>query len=112
MGRLETGMPNLKQLLIGSAGMAGWLAIFGFVMFAAAVMRGPAAGAIEAIVSILSIRHGCVPPTINLVDPDPEAAGMDLTPNQASRHEIRTVLSNSFGFGGQNTALVFTRWAA
>ena len=66
-----------------------------------------AAGAIEAIVSILTIRDGCVPPTINLDDPDPEASGMDLTPNVAKKHAIRTVLSNSFGFGGQNTALIF-----
>ena len=44
-----------------------------------------AAGAIEAIVSILTIREGCVPPTINLDDPDPEAAGLDLTPNVAAR---------------------------
>ncbi|HEY8817783.1 MAG TPA: beta-ketoacyl-ACP synthase II [Candidatus Limnocylindrales bacterium] len=65
-----------------------------------------AAGAIEAIVSILTIRDGCVPPTINLADPDPDAAGMDLTPNVATKHEIGTVLSNSFGFGGQNTALI------
>ncbi len=65
-----------------------------------------AAGAIEAIVSILTIRDGCVPPTINLGDPDPDAAGMDLTPNVAANHEIGTVLSNSFGFGGQNTALI------
>jgi len=66
-----------------------------------------AAGAIEAIVSILTIRDGCVPPTINLDDPDPEASGIDLTPNVAKKHAIRTVLSNSFGFGGQNTALIF-----
>jgi 3-oxoacyl-[acyl-carrier-protein] synthase II len=65
-----------------------------------------AAGAIEAIVSILTIRDGCVPPTINLADPDPDADGMDLTPNVAAKHEIGTVLSNSFGFGGQNTALI------
>lgn len=65
-----------------------------------------AAGAIEAIVSILTIRDGCVPPTINLGDPDPDAADMDLTPNVAANHEIGTVLSNSFGFGGQNTALI------
>jgi 3-oxoacyl-[acyl-carrier-protein] synthase II len=65
-----------------------------------------AAGAIEAIVSVLTIRDGCVPPTINLADPDPDAAGMDLTPKLAANHEIHTVLSNSFGFGGQNTALI------
>ncbi len=67
-----------------------------------------AAGAIEAIVAILTIRDGCVPPTINLADPDPEAAGLDLTPNVAARREVRVALSNSFGFGGQNTALILT----
>ena len=71
-----------------------------------------AAGAIEAIVTILSIREGCVPPTINLVDPDPEADGLDLTPNRAARQDVRTAISNSFGFGGQNTALIFRRWDA
>ena len=67
-----------------------------------------AAGAIEAIVTILTIREGCVPPTINLTDPDPMATGLDLTPNVAVAHQIRTALSNSFGFGGQNAALIFT----
>ena len=69
-----------------------------------------AAGAIEAIVTILSIRNGCVPPTINLDEPDPEAEGLDLTPNRAAGHDIEIALSNSFGFGGQNTALIFRRW--
>ena len=67
-----------------------------------------AAGAIEAIVSILTIRAGCVPPTINLTEPDPLASGLDLTPNVAVARPIRVALSNSFGFGGQNSALVFT----
>jgi 3-oxoacyl-[acyl-carrier-protein] synthase II len=67
-----------------------------------------AAGAIEAIVALLTIRDGCIPPTINLVDPDPEAAGFDLTPNIASSRQVHVVLSNSFGFGGQNTALILT----
>jgi 3-oxoacyl-[acyl-carrier-protein] synthase II len=66
-----------------------------------------AAGAIEAIVTILSMRDGCIPPTINLHDPDPEGMGLDLTANVATRHAVRAALSNSFGFGGQNTALVF-----
>jgi 3-oxoacyl-[acyl-carrier-protein] synthase II len=66
-----------------------------------------AAGAIEAIVTIQTIREGCVPPTINLDQPDPEAAGLDLTPNVAASRQVRIALSNSFGFGGQNTALVF-----
>ncbi len=67
-----------------------------------------AAGAIEAVVSILTIRDGCVPPTINLVEPDPEAAGIDLTPGVAASRHVHAALSNSFGFGGQNTALIFT----
>ncbi len=67
-----------------------------------------AAGAIEAIACVLAIRDGCIPPTINLTDPDPEAAGMDLTPNVAAPRPVRAALSNSFGFGGQNTALIFT----
>jgi 3-oxoacyl-[acyl-carrier-protein] synthase II len=70
-----------------------------------------AAGAIEAVVTIQSINNGCVPPTINLDDPDPEAEGLDLTPNRAASHDIEIALSNSFGFGGQNTALIFRRWA-
>jgi len=69
-----------------------------------------AAGAIEAITTVLAIRDGRVPPTINLTDPDPEAEGLDLTPNTAASCDIRVALSNSFGFGGQNTALVFQRW--
>ena len=71
-----------------------------------------AAGAIEAIATIMAIRTGCVPPTINLDDPDEAGAGLDLTPYKAVSREIRTAISNSFGFGGQNTALVFTRWSA
>ncbi len=53
---------------------------------------------------------GCVPPTINLDDPDEAAEGLDLTPDRAASREIRTAMSNSFGFGGQNTALIFRRW--
>ena len=71
-----------------------------------------AAGAIEAIVTILTMRDGCVPPTINLEEPDDASAGLDLTPNTAARRDIRTAISNSFGFGGQNTAIVFRRWDA
>jgi 3-oxoacyl-[acyl-carrier-protein] synthase II len=69
-----------------------------------------AAGAIEAIVTILTIREGCIPPTINLTDPDPAGEGLDLTPNTARRRDVPIALSNSFGFGGQNTALILRRW--
>ncbi|MGD0122407.1 MAG: beta-ketoacyl-ACP synthase II [Candidatus Limnocylindrales bacterium] len=69
-----------------------------------------AAGAIEAISTIMSIRTGLVPPTINLDDPDPAGAGLDLTPNVVRRRELDVAVSNSFGFGGQNSALVIRRW--
>jgi 3-oxoacyl-[acyl-carrier-protein] synthase II len=68
-----------------------------------------AAGAIEAIATIMAIRDGCIPPTINLADPDEAAEGLDLTPNVAASRPVRVAMSNSFGFGGQNTALVFAR---
>jgi 3-oxoacyl-[acyl-carrier-protein] synthase II len=71
-----------------------------------------AAGALEAIATILALRTGIVPPTINLDQPDEDAAGLDLTPNVASQRPMRAAVSNSFGFGGQNTALVLTRWPA
>lgn len=69
-----------------------------------------AAGAIEAILTIRSIRASCIPPTINLDDPDEAAEGLDLTPHRARSREVRVAVSNSFGFGGQNTALVLRRW--
>ena len=69
-----------------------------------------AAGSIEAVITILSLRHGIIPPIINLDDPDEAAAGLDLTPNVARERPIRVAVSSSFGFGGQNSALVLTRW--
>ena len=69
-----------------------------------------AAGAIEAIATIMALRTGRIPPTINLADPDDAGDGLDLTPNRASTRELHTAMSNSFGFGGQNTALIFRRW--
>jgi 3-oxoacyl-[acyl-carrier-protein] synthase II len=71
-----------------------------------------AAGAIEAIVSVMTIREGCIPPTLNLTDPDPAAEGLTIVAGDAARSDIDVVLSNSFGFGGQNTALLFQRWDA
>jgi len=65
-----------------------------------------AAGAIEAAFSVLAIRSGIIPPTINLDEPDPEC-DLDYTPLQARQAEVRVALSNSFGFGGHNTVLAF-----
>ena len=68
-----------------------------------------AAGAIEAVASILALTHQTVPPTINFVTPDPEC-DVDVTPNVAREREINVAMSNAFGFGGHNTAVVFRRW--
>ncbi len=65
-----------------------------------------AAGAVEAIFSILAIRDNVLPPTINLENPDPEC-DLDYVPNTARKATVRTALSNSFGFGGTNGSLVF-----
>jgi len=65
-----------------------------------------AAGAIEAIVSVLSLRDGVVSPTINLETPDP-ACDLDYTPGTARERKLKAALSNSFGFGGQNCSLLF-----
>ena len=69
-----------------------------------------AAGALESVAVVQAMREGAVPPTINLRDPDPNVNGLDLTPNRATRRPIRAALNNSFGFGGQNAALIFRRW--
>ena len=69
-----------------------------------------AAGAIEAVATVRTITDGCAPPTINLVDPDPAAEGLDLVPGDARSGRFDIAVSNSFGFGGQNSALVFRRW--
>lgn len=65
-----------------------------------------AAGSIEAVISVLTINHGIIPPTINLTHPDPEC-DLDYVPNKARLVNVRTVVSNSFGFGGHNSVLIF-----
>jgi 3-oxoacyl-[acyl-carrier-protein] synthase II len=67
-----------------------------------------AAGAVEAIFSVLSIRDNIAPPTLNLDNPSVETA-INLVPHKAEEREINTVLSNSFGFGGTNASLIFRR---
>jgi 3-oxoacyl-[acyl-carrier-protein] synthase II len=68
-----------------------------------------AAGSVEAIVCLLTIRDGMLPPTINLENPDPEC-DLDYIPNQARRKQVDVALSNSFGFGGQNITLILKRF--
>ena len=70
-----------------------------------------AAGAAEAIFSILAIRDNVAPPTINLDNPERETA-IDLVPHMPRKRQIDVALSNSFGFGGTNASLVLQRYAA
>jgi len=65
-------------------------------------------GGIEAVASVLAIRHGVVPPTINYANPDPDC-DLDVVPNTAREATLDAVLSNSFGFGGHNVCLAFRR---
>ena len=69
-----------------------------------------AAGAIEAIICILAINHGKIPPTLNLTHPDPEC-DLDYVPNKARPAEVTTAISNCFGFGGHNSVLIFRRYS-
>jgi 3-oxoacyl-[acyl-carrier-protein] synthase II len=68
------------------------------------------AGGLEAGITVLALRDQILPPTINLENPEPDTAGMDLVPNHARKAEIEYAMSNSFGFGGTNGALLFRRW--
>jgi len=67
-----------------------------------------AAGAVESIFSLLTMRDNLIPPTLNLDNPSVETP-IDLVPHEARSHEVNTVLSNSFGFGGTNASLIFRR---
>jgi len=68
------------------------------------------AGGLEAGISVLALQHQTLPPTINYEQPDP-ACDLDYVPNHARQAEVEYALSNSFGFGGTNAALVFRRWS-
>ncbi len=67
-----------------------------------------AAGAVEAVFSLLTLEHQRIPPTINYDVPDP-AIPFDVVPNKASDARVTAAMSNSFGFGGQNASLILTR---
>ncbi len=68
------------------------------------------AGGLEAGITVLALRDQKLPPTINLENPDPDTAGMDLVPNHSRSASLEYAMTNSFGFGGTNGALLFRRW--
>ena len=68
-----------------------------------------AAGAAEAIASVLALENGIIPPTINLDTPDPEC-DLDYTPNVAVKAPVNLAISDSLGFGGHNACVAFRRW--
>jgi len=68
-----------------------------------------AAGGVEAILSVLAIKEGIIPPTINYQTPDPDC-DLDYVPNEARKQDINTALSNSLGFGGHNATIVFKKY--
>ena len=68
-----------------------------------------AAGGVESVATVLTIKEGVIPPTINYEFPDPEC-DLDYTPNKAIKKEVKYALKNSFGFGGTNASLLFKKW--
>ncbi|MBW2621946.1 MAG: beta-ketoacyl-ACP synthase II [Deltaproteobacteria bacterium] len=70
-----------------------------------------AAGGVEAVYSILALKNGVIPPTINYENPDPEC-DLDYVPNQARKADLKTIMSNSFGFGGTNGTLIFKAFSS
>jgi len=64
-----------------------------------------ATGAVELIATVLTMKHGLIPPTINYETPDPEC-DLDYVPNKARQKEVKIALSESFGFGGHNAVLI------
>jgi 3-oxoacyl-[acyl-carrier-protein] synthase II len=69
-----------------------------------------AAGAIEAAICVLTIQNGIIPPTINYANPDPDC-DLDYVPNVARRANVKTTLSNTFGFGGHNSCLIIRKYS-
>jgi len=68
-----------------------------------------AAGALEAVATLLTLQHGVIPPTASFTGPDPEI-DLDVVPNTAREAEVEYAISNTFGFGGLNAVLAFRRW--
>jgi 3-oxoacyl-(acyl-carrier-protein) synthase len=67
-----------------------------------------AAGGVEALAAIAALQNNLIPPTINYETPDPDC-DLNYSPNQATEKEVSTVLSNTFGFGGHNATVIFSK---
>jgi 3-oxoacyl-[acyl-carrier-protein] synthase II len=70
-----------------------------------------AAGALEAVFTVLALQRGILPPTINLTTPDPDC-DLDYVADGARRQQVQIAISNAFGFGGHNTCTVFKHWTS
>lgn len=70
-----------------------------------------AAGGVEAVISVLTLKNGMLPPTINLDNPDPEC-DLDYVPNKARQADVKIAMSNSFGFGGHNATIIVKKYEA
>ena len=70
-----------------------------------------AAGAVEAVYTIMAIQEQTCPPTLNLEDPADELTDFDLVPLKPKKREIKAAMSNSFGFGGTNSSIVFKKYS-
>jgi 3-oxoacyl-[acyl-carrier-protein] synthase II len=68
-----------------------------------------AAGGIEAVISVLAMQNGEIPPTINIENPDPEC-DLDYVANVGRKHSVDIAMSNSFGFGGHNATIIMKRF--
>lgn len=98
-----TGVKTLFGSDLGGASMSSTKSAIGHLL--------GAAGGVESIFTILSIRDQVVPPTLNLENPIAEAEGVDLVPNQAKERPVTVGMSNSFGFGGTNASVIFKKHA-
>lgn len=107
----STGVGDINELLAARA-VFGTHATDGLALSSTKSMTGHllgAAGALESVFCICALESGILPPTINLERPIEEAAGMNLIPHRAEERRVSAVMNNSFGFGGTNATVIFTR---
>jgi 3-oxoacyl-[acyl-carrier-protein] synthase II len=107
----STGVGDINEVLAMRA-VFGEYAKSGLAVSSTKSMTGHllgAAGALESVLSIQALRTGILPPTLNLDNPIEEAAGLNLVPKTAQEKQLKAVMNNSFGFGGTNATVIFSR---